>query len=229
MKIILKNITELFEYLMYDYIEELENISTKNGIQKRLKNSELEQELKNKIKECIQVKDLVVELKLGPNYNRTESPWIQIYTKENRSGARGRYVGISFVKESNDIEIWIGFGKTGKKQAEILELEKEYKIKYSLIETDLKYGFEYNIEYCEAIIIIKKININNFEEKEFAIDLEYITDLYKTYEVRYENAMIPLKENKYIESISENKITYEEINRKMLVLIEEVGNLAKAI
>ena len=109
MKKQLKNKEELFNYLMYGYFYELEDVPTKNGIQKRLKDNELEQELKSKTKETIRSKNLFVELKMGPAYNRTETPWIQIYTMENKSGTKGRYVGISFVKQTNEIEVWIGF------------------------------------------------------------------------------------------------------------------------
>ena len=89
MKKQLNNKLDLFDYLMYGYSYELEDVDTKNGTQKRLKDNELEQELKNKTKEHIKVKDLYVELKLGPYYNRTGSPWIQIYTSENKSRRKG--------------------------------------------------------------------------------------------------------------------------------------------
>lgn len=225
----LKNKQELFDYLMYGYVYELEDVSTKNGIQKRLKDNQLEQELKNKTKETVNVKNLLVELKLGPSYNRREDPWIQLYTKENRSGAKGRYVGISFVKETSQIELWIGFGKTAKKQAEILELSKEYKIRYSLIEPNLKYGFEYNQNCYDAIIIIKTINIKDFKDEEFQKDLEYITDLYKAYEVRFENATIEIAEDKDIKFLPKHNMSYDELNEKMLTLIEQVGILAKEL
>lgn len=229
MNINLKNKEELFEYLMYGYCYNLEEVETKNGIQKRLKDNELELYLKKFVKENIKVKDLLVELKLGPSYNRSEKIWIQLYTIGNKSGAKGRYVGISFSKETNEIEIWVGFGRTRKKQLEIYEIAKEYKVKYSLIEPNLKYGFEYNPDCMDAIIIKKVINKRNFEEKEFEKDLEYITDLYKQYEMRFgNNLLIPLEEIKN-EIPLEKKITYQEINEKMLTLIEEVGNLAKTI
>lgn len=230
MKRTLKNVTELFEYLIRGYVYELEDVKTQNGIQKRLKDNELEQELKIKTKEYIIVKDLSVELKLGPNYNRTEKPWIQIFSKANRSGTKGRYVGISISKELDDtIEIWIGFGRTKKKQSEVFELARQYKIKYAIIEPNLKYEFSYNTENYESVIIKKEINMKNFDEEEFARDLEYITNLYKSYEVRFENAMIPTKEIEKLDIVSKEVITYEEINKRMLSLIEQVGNLAEAI
>ena len=51
--------------------------------------------------------------------------------------------------------------------------------------------------------------------------LENITNLYKEYESRYGNAVF--------NNLSTNEITYEEINERMLQLIEEVGELSKAI
>ena len=164
----LKSKFDLFDYLMYGYSYILEEVETKKGKQKRLKDDELEKSLKEKTKELIKVKDLFVELKLGPSYNRVESPWIQVFSEENRSGTRGRYVGISFVKETNTIELWLGFGKTAKKKREIQELAKGYRIKYSLIEPSLKYGFEYD---NNAIVIKKKFKMADFKEDEFDRDL----------------------------------------------------------
>ena len=215
----LKNKEELFDYLTYGYIYELEDVITRKGKQKRLKDNELELELRSKTKENVKVDNLFVELKLGPSYNRTESPWIQIYTMQNKSGTKGRYVGISFIKETNEIELWIGFGRSGKKKAEVFELAKEYKIKYTLIEPNLKYGFEYKTEY-DAVVI------RNFNEEDFERDLKYITDLYKEYETRFENATISQNYNEYEESPLKTQITYEEINENMLTIIEKLGNIA---
>ena len=225
----LKNARELFDYLMYAYPYELEDVQTNGGIQKRIKDATLEYELKNKTKEIINVKKLSVELKLGPNYNRTDSPWLQIFTSENRSGTKGRYVGISFSKETDEIDLWIGFGRTSKKKEEVFELAKEYKMKYSLIEPNLKYGFEYSTKSYDALVLIKKINIKNFDEEEFKKDLEYITTLYKEYEVRFQDAPNSLLENKASEIQVVNRITYEEINQRMLDIIEQIGTLAEAI
>lgn len=223
----LVDVTELFKYLMSGYSLELEKVETQNGIQRRLNDIELEYELKEKTKEFIKVKDLFVELKLGPSYNRADMPWIQIFSKENKSGAKGRYIGISFLREGA-IEIWIGFGKTGKKQLEIYEQKKQYKVKYALLQPELKYGFSYDTSYYESIIINKEISIIDFDEKSFQRDLDYITKLYKAYEVRFENAIMPVQEIDNLE-IEQEEITYEEINKRMLSLIEEMGNLAKAI
>lgn len=223
----LKDVLELFDYLMYAYTYSLEDVQTKKGVQKRLKDTNLEQVLREQVKENIKVKDLNVELKLGPSYNRTENPWIQIYTTENKSGAKGRYVGISFSKDIDEIQLWIGFGKTSKKRDEIFELSKGYKIKYSLIEPNLQYNFEYKEGSYNAVFIEKRINIKTFEKEEFERDLEYITDLYKAYEKRFENSTINLSENEKFQYHGENEISYEELNNRMLDLMEEVGNLAR--
>lgn len=216
-----KNKSELFYYLMHGYMYMLEEVPTKNGVQKRLRDNELESNLRKQIKEQIKAEGLGVELKLGPVYNRTAEPWIQLFTAENKSGTKGRYIGISFKRETNEIELWIGYGKTAKKQSEILELTKEYILKYSLIEPELKNGFKYSEECYDAIIIMKTINIKEFNDDEFNRDLNYIINLYKEYETRFE------KLTAHITDI--NKISYEELNDKMMCLIEEVGELAKAI
>lgn len=82
----IKSKFELFNYLMYAYRFELENVETKNGVQKRLENLELEEYLKKTTKELIKVNDLIVELKLGPHYNRSICPWVMIFNTPNRSG-----------------------------------------------------------------------------------------------------------------------------------------------
>ena len=216
-----KSKSELFYYLMHGYMYMLEDVPTKNGIQKRLKDNELEQSLKEQIKEQLKIDGLEVELKLGPAYNRTENPWVQLFTPENRSGAKGRYVGISFERDKNEVKLWIGFGRTAKKQSEVLELAKDYRMKYSFIEAELDKGFKYNEDCYDALIIEKEINIKDFSDAEFEEDLIYITNLYKEFETQYGTAIF--------KTFSSNEITYEEINERMLQIIEEVGELARAI
>ena len=46
----LKSRADLFDYLIHGYVFELEDVPTKTGIQKRLRDNELEQELKEKNK-----------------------------------------------------------------------------------------------------------------------------------------------------------------------------------
>ena len=225
----LKSRADLFDYLMHGYVFELEDVPTKTGIQKRLRDNELEQELKEKTKESVEVEGLNVELKLGPSYNRSTNVWIQIYNDENKSGTKGRYAGISFEKDSNEIVIWIGFGRTGRKKKDILELSKEYRLKYSLIEPNLKNGFYYLADGYEPYIIRKKIKMSNFKDSDFVKDIKYITDLYKAYETRFENAIILSKGQKTEEALKERTKHYEELNQRLLNLIEEAGNIAKEI
>lgn len=92
----LKNLKELSEYLTNAYRYELEEVQAKKGIQRRLRDNDLEQELKEKVKKELKFEDLETELKLGPKYNMTPSPWIQIFSKENKSGATGRYIRNKF-------------------------------------------------------------------------------------------------------------------------------------
>lgn len=148
-------------------------------------------------------------------------------SKENSSGTKGRYVGISF--DEDEICLWIGFGRTFLKTAEVIEKSKEYKIKYSLIEPNLKNGFEYKPDSTEAIIIEKRIKLSDFDEAEFNNDLTYITNLYKAYEVRFENATLSETDSKSREVSEKKQMQYEELNQRMLELIAEVGNLAQAI
>ncbi|MFR2570704.1 MAG: hypothetical protein ACLS90_03245 [Clostridia bacterium] len=226
MRKIIKIKQELFDYLMYGYAYELEDVQTQIGTQKRLKDNELEEELKKKTKENISANDLSVELKLGPQYNRRLSPWVQIYTQANKSGTKGKYIGISFLKETNEVELWIGFGISNKKKKTIEEEAKEYKMKYAMLEPQLKHDFEYCEENSNGIIIKKKYYINYFNEKEFEKDLNYLSNLYKKYESRFDKVVT--LENNTKKNIDKN-ITYEEINKRMLELIEEVGELAAAI
>lgn len=121
------------------------------------------------------------------------------------------------------------FGRTSKKQSEILELAKEYKVKYSLIEPNLKYEFEYSDYTYHAIVIQKNIKIADFKEEEFQRDLEYLTNLYQEYEVKFENATIPLQQGTQMSLLEKDQMTYEEINERLLKLIEEAGTLAKAL
>lgn len=229
MKQQLKNKAQLFDYLMHAYSYELEDVETKKGIQKRLKNNELEEELKKAVMENVKAENLLVELKLGPYYNRSSTVWLQLYSRGNKSGAKGRYVGISFSKEDNEVSLWLGFGRTGKRKEEVFQLAKEYKVKYSLIEPELKRGFEYKEDCYDAMFIAKRINMREFQEEEFDMDLKYITDLYKEYEIRFENATIFPSETKKVEEHVKEDITYEALNEKMLTLIEEIGNLAREL
>lgn len=115
------------------------------------------------------------------------------------------------------------------KKLEIMQVSRDYKVKYSLIESPLKFGFEFKADSYDAIIIEKRMKIKDFDETEFERDLEYITNLYKQYEIRFENATITETNEKNDKIAIKKQLQYEELNKKMLDLIEEVGNLAKAL
>lgn len=98
-----------------------------------------------------------------------------------------------------------------------------------MIEPKLKRNFEYKEDGYDAMFIMKRINMKEFQEEEFEADLKYITDLYKAYETRFENATIIPAESKQVEEPFKNAVSYDALNEKMLTLIEEIGNLAREI
>lgn len=71
--------------------------------------------------------------------------------------------------------------------------------------------------------------MSNFKDSDFVKDIKYITDLYKAYETRFENAIILSKDQKTDEALKERTKHYEELNQRLLDLIEEAGNIAKEI
>lgn len=223
----LKNFKEISEYLTNVYSYELEDFHTKNGIQRRLKDNELEQELKAKIKKEIQFKELITELKLGPKYNMTPEPWIQIATRENKSGAKGRYMGIDFDKKKQEVSIWLGFGRSGKKKGEIVELIKLYVNRYMTIEPVLKNEFQYMTEFSDAVFIKKNIKIQEINEENIKNDMLYLANLYKKYEAQFENSVVRVE--KVEGQVSNDKVDVQELNKNLLTLIEEVGRLAATV
>ena len=87
------NKAQFFDYLMHAFYYELEEVPTaKGGVQKRLRDEELEKELKEITQKLIKVPGLIVQLKLGMCYNRLSIPRIQVSSFENRSGNKGRYI-----------------------------------------------------------------------------------------------------------------------------------------
>ena len=229
----LKSLKEIFTYLMNGYKYELKDVETKQGKnQKRLKDEELGNQLNIKIKKKLKFDGLFVELKLGPAYNRTVKPWIQIFSSENRKGTKGRYVGISFDVDEQEVSSWIGFGCSGKKQGEIISEAKEYIRKYKMIEEDLEYGYRYNQELKDAIIIKKAIVIKDMTDVEFLNDINYLTNLYKKYENQYEEATFEkIDENEKVGN--ENNLATREdiqrINKMMLQLTKDFSKLVEEI
>ncbi len=228
-----KSLKEIFQYLMNGYKYELQTVTTKRGTQKRLENEELESIIDTQLQERIKIEDLYMKVKLGPAYNRKEIPWIQIFSLENRKGTTGRYIGISFNAEEQIVESWIGFGRAGKKQSQILVEAKEYISKYMLIESDLKCGYQYNDNPKDAFIIKKQVQLKEMKDEEFLEDLYYLSDLYKSYERKYELAVFKENTEKQKTNINEktniNKYDLARMNQTMLSLVEEMGRLAKEI
>ncbi len=223
-----KTLKEIFQYLMNGYKYELKKVETKRGIQRRLENEEIESQIDILLQEKLEIEELNIKVKLGPPYNRIEVPWIQIFSSENRKGTTGRYIGISFNPEEQIIESWIGFGCTGKRQSQIIVEAKEYAHKYMTIESNLKRKYMYMPNPKDAIIIKKQIFLKDFTDKEFTEDINYLSNLYKTYEKKYELAIF--KENKQSETKANiKKYDIEEMNKTLLSLVEQVGNLAKEI
>lgn len=231
MKMEFKSIKEIFQYLMNGYKYELKTVTTKRGDQKRLENEEIESIIDTQLQERIKIEDLYIKVKLGPAYNRKEVPWIQIYSIENKKGTKGRYIGISFNAEEQMVDIWIGFGRSGKKQSQVLVEAKEFMHKYMLIESDLKNGFIYNDNPKDAFIIKKQIQLKEFKDEEFLEDLYYLSNLYKSYERKYELAVFKEVEEKTDEDekMNVNKYDLARMNQTMLSLVEEMGRLAKEI
>ena len=129
------------------------------------------------------------------------------------------------------MDIWIGFGRSGKKQSQVLVEAKEFMHKYMLIESDLKNGFIYNDNLKDAFIIKKQIQLKEFKDEEFLEDLYYLSNLYKSYERKYELAVFKEVEEKTDENekMNVNKYDLARMNQTMLSLVEEMGRLAKEI
>lgn len=229
----LKTLKDIYQYLMNGYKYELRDVEIKQGkIQKRLKDEELGNELNQKIKNKLQFEDLFVELKLGPTYNRTITPWIQIFSPENRKGTKGRYIGISFNADEQKVSSWIGFGRSGKKQAQIILEAKEYIRKYKILEENLENGYEYNLNFNQAIIITKSVIIKDIIDSEFLEDLNYLVDLYKRYESQFESATFKQIKDKNKDNSTKTLATKEDIqkiNQMMLQITQEFGELVKVI
>ena len=103
--------------------------------------------------------------------------------------------------------------------------------KYMLIESDLKNGFIYNDNPKDAFIIKKQIQLKEFKDEEFLEDLYYLSNLYKSYERKYELAVFKEVEEKTDEDekMNVNKYDLARMNQTMLSLVEEMGRLAKEI
>lgn len=136
--------------------------------------------------------------------------------------------GISFDKEKQEVSIWIGFGITNKKQDEIIQLTKQYINRYYMIEPELNREFKFSNNFTSGIIIVKNIKIENVENESIKADILYLSDLYKKYEKKFENAIIDVEEKDIIKN-DEKEMELKEINKRMLEIIEEIGKLAEVM
>lgn len=211
---------------MKEYIEKInkfynENVverkvTIKNGIQtsrvfKKEANIEYLHEITRNFFKPIndEFKDVTINFKYGPRYNLTLSPWIQLYYLEkNKKGTNGKYCGISFDKDKNTMDLWIGFGMSGLKKNQLIdqkeELIKRYKNMYG---DNLERGFDYKTAYIEAVIISKTYEIDALDDTSFFEDLKYLLNIY----ISFENSMYQLK----IEDKKEITNTFEK-SKKLL-------------
>ena len=174
-------IKDFFRYMQQVYPNNLEEIKTGKTIQRRLMDDDMPERLNEILNQSLEFENINIKVKLGPSYNRSLNPWIQLYTDENYKGTKGHYAGLSFEKEGY-VSAWLGFGRSFMKKLEIIETRNKYIREYAEIENELKHGFKYNQVFIEAVIISKTYKIKGFSEEEFYSDMEYLIDLYKKHE-----------------------------------------------
>lgn len=128
--------------------------------------------------------DLNIEVKTGQGTARKDSPWIQMYIgKENSSGTRGFYCGISFDKPDAYMCAWLGIGVGNKqryvKTQEKTEATKNYlSLSKSMIGEKLERGFEYEPLNPNGMILTKPFK-EDFKMDELTKDLKYLIGIYK--------------------------------------------------
>lgn len=81
--------------------------------------------------------------------------------------------------------------------------------------------------FSEAVFIKKDIKIKDIDEENIKSDLLYLTNLYKKYENKFENAIIKINDIQDKKISGGQDITIQELNKTMLTLVEEVGKLAE--
>lgn len=207
-EVIMQNIKENFEYIQKIYPLNLKEIKLEKGVQRRLIDEELPERLNRELNKFLKYNDINVKIKLGPSYNRSLSPWVQLYTDENKKGTKGHYAGLSFESQGK-ISAWLGFGQTNKTKEEIIETKNQYIKEYSSLTPYLKHGFEYKTVFVDGVIISKVYDLSKFNEKEFYEDMDYLIDLYKKHETAKKFGTL---ENKSLYEEIENKEEIEEIS-----------------
>lgn len=178
----MKTIKEVFNYIKEDYPKQLEEVKLDKGLQRRLKDASIEEFLNKELNKFLKAEDINIKIKLGPHYNRSLSPWIHLYTADNKKGRTGHYGGMSF-EEKGKVSLWLGFGQTSLKKSQIIEKRNKYISEYAKIEMNLKHNFKYEQVYVEAVIISKTYVLNEFDEEEFYSDFTYLMNLYKKHEM----------------------------------------------
>ena len=180
-------IKEYATYMFYNYNQEiLESYYDQKGAKKnRIKNNNKLEILKKDTKELFKVKDLITTLKTGPAYNCSENPWIHIHNSQNTKGTKGEYLGISFNKNNNTIELWFGFGYSNMKKKEVKTAQQNYLTKLRTIEPNLKNSFQYKSLFVDATVISKAIPLNEINDQNLLDDLNYLANIYKIYEQQY--------------------------------------------
>lgn len=202
------NITEYTNYMLNKYNQEiLETYLDQKGTKKnRIKNEEKINELKETTKKLFKFDNLTTTLKIGPAYNCSEKPWIHIHDENNKKGTKGEYIGISFNKEKQTLELWFGFGSTNMKKKERQITKQNYQTKLKAIEPILKQNFAYQSLFVEATIISKEILLSELNEEKLLEDLIYLTTLYRLYEAQYRNSSTTASN---IENIPKLEETYQ--------------------
>lgn len=203
----MERIKDVFRYIEEEYPKKLEEVKVNKGIQRRLIDETIEEKLDKQLNTFLKFENINIKLKLGPSYNRSLAPWIQLYTEDNRKGTKGHYGGISF-ENKGEISLWLGFGQTALKKDEIIEKRNQFLREYAKIEINLKHGFQYEQVFVEAVIISKTYRLEDFAEEKFYRDIEYLMNLYKKHEANKKFGILEQDNNTNLEEKEEIKEEY---------------------
>ena len=180
------NIKEFTNYMLNYYNHEvIETYYDAKGAKKnRFKNKEKAKELEKSAETLFSVNNLYTELKPGMEFNRSENPWIQIHDEKNKKGTHGEYIGVSFNKKEQSLEIWLGFGRTNPrlKKKEVAQKRASYIEELKIIEPNLNNDFQYVQRFDEAVMISKSIKLEDITDKKVIEDLDYLASIYIAYE-----------------------------------------------
>lgn len=224
----MKQIKEVFKYIQEDYPNQLKEVKLEKGLQRRLKDETIEEFLNNELNKFLKEDSIYIKVKIGPYYNRSLIPWIHLYTEDNKKGTTGHYGGISFEKKGH-ISLWLGFGQTSLKKAQIIEKRNQYISEYAKIEMNLKHNFQYEQVYVDAVIISKTYLLSEFNENEFYSDFVYLMDLYKKHEIKKKFGTISMEtvNEEYNDEININTNNVQEIIKGVNKLYKGYTNEGK--